>query len=118
MQILNSLRNNIRTLPSLIKIDKFIYLCILLYIMAEIKVNIAFRNTHEHKDTLNRSDHVFDRMKMRGITKENIKEAVQKGAKHMREDKSIVAEFRWFKVIYREFQVDNIRKIYPITVID
>ncbi|HLC72758.1 MAG TPA: hypothetical protein VJH37_04190 [Candidatus Nanoarchaeia archaeon] len=86
--------------------------------MAEIKVNIAFRNISRHKDTFNRSDHVFDRMKMRGITKDNIKEAVQKGAKRIREDKSIIAEFRWFKVIYREFQVDNIRKIYPITVID
>ena len=86
--------------------------------MAEIKVNIAFRNTQQHKDTLKRSDHIFDRMKIRGITKDNIKEAVQKGAKRIRDDKSIVAEFRWFKVIYREFRINNIRKIYPITVID
>ena len=86
--------------------------------MAEIKVNIAFRNMHHYKDTFKRSDHVFDRMKARGITKDNIKEAVQKGAKRIREDRSIVAEFRWFTVIYREFQIDNIRKIYPITVID
>ena len=86
--------------------------------MAEIKVDIAFRNMQQHKDTLKRSDHIFDRMKMRGITKGNIKEAVQKGAKRIREDRSIIAEFRWFKVIYREFSVGNIRKIYPITVID
>ena len=81
-------------------------------------MNVAFRNAQQHKDTLKRSDHVFDRMKIRGITKDNIKEAVQKGAKRRREDQSIIAEFRWFKVIYREFQVGNIRKIYPITVID
>jgi len=86
--------------------------------MADIQINIAFKNVQHHKDTQKRSDHVFDRMKMRGITKDNIKEAVQKGAKRLREDRSIIAEFRWFKVIYREFQVNNIRKIYPITVID
>lgn len=86
--------------------------------MAEIKVNITFRNIQQHKDTFKRSDHVFDRMKMRGITKDNIKEAVRKGAKRIRDDGSIVTEFRWFSVIYREFLVDNIRKIYPITVID
>lgn len=86
--------------------------------MAEIKVNIAFRNIRQHYDTYKRSDHIFERMKIRGITKDNIKEAVQKGAKRIREDNSIVAEFRWFKVIYREFQIENIRKVYPITVID
>jgi len=86
--------------------------------MAEIRVDIAFRNIHQRKDTLKRSDHIFDRMKIRGITKDNIKEAVQKGAKRIRDDKSIIAEFRWFKVVYREFRVNDIRKIYPITVID
>ncbi|HLD15932.1 MAG TPA: hypothetical protein VJB94_05140 [Candidatus Nanoarchaeia archaeon] len=86
--------------------------------MAEIRVNIAFRNIKYHKDAIKRSDHIFDRMMVRGITKDNIKEAVQKGAKRIREDKSIVAEFRWFKVIYREFRVNDTRKVYPITVID
>lgn len=57
-------------------------------------------------------------MRLRGITKDNIKEAVQKGAKTLRKDNSIVAEFRWFRVIYREFKLNEIRKIYPITVID
>jgi hypothetical protein len=57
-------------------------------------------------------------MRLRGITTENIKEAVQKGPKKIRADNSIVAEFRWFKVIYREFRVGEIRKIYPITVMD
>ncbi|HLC56579.1 MAG TPA: hypothetical protein VJJ23_05060 [Candidatus Nanoarchaeia archaeon] len=86
--------------------------------MPEIKVNIAFRNIKQHKDIEKRSEHVFERMKLRGISVENIKEAVQKGAKTIRKDNSIVAEFRWFKVIYREFRMDDIRKIYPITVID
>ena len=86
--------------------------------MVEIRINIAFRNVKQHRDSERRSDHVFDRMKIRGITKDNIKEAVQKGAKKIRQDQSIVAEFRWFKVIYREFRFNNIRKIYPITVLD
>ena len=85
--------------------------------MLEIKVNVAFRNVKTHQDSLARSEHVFDRMRLRGISKENIKEAVQKGAKQIREDKSILSEFRWFKVVYREFQINEIRKIYPITVL-
>ena len=86
--------------------------------MAEIRVNIAFKNAHFFHDSQKRADHVFERMRLRGITLENIKEAVQKGAKRLREDRSIVAEFRWFKVIYREVIFHDIRKIYPITVID
>ncbi len=86
--------------------------------MPEIVVDIAFRNIRKHEDSENRSEHVFERMRSRGITKDNIKEAVQKGAKIIRSDNSIVAEFRWFKVIYREFRLGDIRKIYPITVIE
>lgn len=59
-----------------------------------------------------------DIIKKASITKDNIREAIQKGAKRIREDESIIAEFRWFKVIYREFLVGDTRKIYPITVID
>ena len=85
--------------------------------MTEIKVNIAFRNVKFHQDSAVRAEHVFDRMCLRGISKEYIKEAVQKGAKQIREDKSIIAEFRWFKVVYREYHVNEVRKIYPITVL-
>ncbi len=86
--------------------------------MAEIKVNISFRNLKQHKDSEKRADHIIERMALRGISTENIKEAVQKGPKTIREDKSIIAEFKWFKVIYREYKLEDIRKIYPITVID
>ena len=85
--------------------------------MAEIKVNIIYKDIQHHKDSEKREEHLIDRMALRGISVENIKEAVQKGPKTIREDKSIVAEFGWFKVIYREFRVNEIRKIYPITVI-
>ena len=86
--------------------------------VTEIRVNIALRSIRDHKDSERRADHILERMRLRGITKDNIKEAVQKGAKRIRADKSIVADFRWFMVIYREFRVKDIRKIYPITVMD
>ena len=86
--------------------------------MTEIKINISFRNAFSYKDSGKRAEHVFERMKLRGITVDDIKEAVQKGAKRIREDNSVVAEFRWFRVIYRELRFEDVRKIYPITVID
>lgn len=85
--------------------------------MTEIRINVAFKNIHQ-TDSEKRAEHIFDRMRLRGITKENIKEAIQKGAKRIRSDKSIVANYRWFQVIYREFRLGGIRKIYPITVMD
>lgn len=84
----------------------------------EIKLNIAFRNVNQYRDSEKRSDHIFDRMQLRGIGKEQIKEAIQKGAKKIRKDQSIIAEYRWFKVVYREFVIENIKKIYPITVME
>ena len=84
----------------------------------DIKLNIAFRNLKVYNDSERREQHIFDRMQLRGIGKEQMKEAIQKGAKIRREDGSLIAEFRWFKVIYREFVVDNLRKVYPITVIE
>ena len=86
--------------------------------MNDIRLNISFRNTKNWKDSGKRSDHILDRMQLRGISHENIIDAVKKGAKNMREDGSITVEFRWFKVVYREFRIKEIRKIYPITVIE
>ena len=90
--------------------------------MSEIKVDIKFsqiplKNIEEWEDSRKRSEHVFDRMKLRGIGVEQIREAIQRGAKILRKDNSIIAEYRYFKVIYREFRLGKIRKIYPITVI-
>ncbi len=84
--------------------------------MISTKVNVSFRNIKKWSDSKKRAEHVFDRMISRGIGIEQIKEAIKKGAKRLRKDGSIVTEFRWFKVIYREFKVNEIRKIYPITV--
>ena len=84
----------------------------------DIVINVNFKNIQYFKDSERRSEHIFDRMMKRGIFTQQIEEAVRKGPKKLREDSSIVTEFRWFKVVYREFIMKNIKKIYPITVID
>jgi len=84
----------------------------------EIKINVAFRSLTKWRDSMKRTEHIFDRMKLRGIGIEQIRDAVKKGPKKIRKDGSIIAEYRWFKVIYREFQFKEIRKIYPITVME
>ncbi len=84
----------------------------------EIKINTYFKKIDGWKDTTRRSEHILDRMKLRGIGINQIKEAVQKGAKKLRKDGSIISKFRWFIVIYREFKINDIKKIYPITVME
>ncbi len=84
----------------------------------EIKINTGFRNAKGWKDSEKRSEHVLDRMVLRGIGGSNIRDAVTKGGKTIRKDGSIVARYRWFKVVYREFRVKDSRKIYPITVME
>ena len=84
----------------------------------DIRIDVAFRNIREREDPGKRSEHIFDRMLLRGIGKEQIKDAVKKGAKNIRKDGSIIAGYKWFKVVYREFRFKNMRKIYPITVME
>lgn len=86
--------------------------------MPEIKVDVKFsqKPIKSWKETEKRAEHVFDRMKLRGVGVDEIKEAVQSGAKKLEADGRISAVYRWYKVIYREFRLNGIRKIYPITV--
>ena len=84
----------------------------------EIRLNVAFRNVREWQDSGKRSEHVLNRMASRGIGKSQIEDAVKRGAKTIRADGSIIAEFRWFRVAYRELRMGKIRKIYPITVME
>lgn len=88
--------------------------------MDKIKVDIEYEkvSAKEWSDSEKRADHISDRMELRGISTENIKEAVNKGSKKIRADGSIVSEFRWYKVAYRQFNVKDIKKIYPITVME
>ncbi len=91
----------------------------LLYKMREVRINIAYKKLPSEKwdDSEKRSFHIIDRMQLRGIGINNIKDAVSYGAKKLREDGSIVAEYRWYKVVYREFNLDQFKKIYPITLL-
>lgn len=84
----------------------------------EIEVNVKYKSIKKWKDSIKRVRHIVDRMQLRGIFEEQIEEAVQKGAKRLRRDGSIIAEYRWFRVIYRQFQLEDVIKIYPITVIE
>ena len=84
----------------------------------ETVINVDFKNINAWKDSIRRVKHIKDRMKLRGIFVLQIKEAVQKGAKKLRTDGSLIAEYRWFRVIYRQFQLDDVKKIYPITVME
>ena len=99
------------------KIDTFIYFYTIVCTM-EIKVNVSFRNLKKWSDSEKRAEHVFDRMRSRGIGVDNVMAAVRKGAKRIRKDGSVMAEYRWFGVAYREFVIGKIRKVYPITVIE
>ena len=94
-------------------IDKFISVCS----MSRIKINIAFRNIRIHADSEKRAVHIFERMRLRGITIQNIRDAIQKGPKMIKPDQTIIASYRWYAVVYREFYLGRIRKIYPITVL-
>ena len=84
----------------------------------EIEVNVKYKSIKKWEDSIKRVEHIVDRMQLRGMFESQIEEAVQKGAKRLREDGSLIAEYRWFKVIYRQFQLENVRKIYPITVME
>ena len=84
----------------------------------EIEVNVKYKSIKKWEDSIKRVEHIVDRMQLRGIFESQIEEAVQKGAKRLREDGSLIAEYRWFKVIYRQFKLENVRKIYPITVME
>lgn len=86
--------------------------------MQTLRVNIECRSIQKKwEDTEERAEHVVDRMQLRGIGINQIKDAVAYGAKKIRSDGSIVATYRWYRVVYREFIRPNFKKIYPITVL-
>lgn len=86
----------------------------------DIYINIRFakKPTEHWHETEKRAKHLFDRMQQRGITVGQIRKAIQKGIKTLTNNGTIMAEYRWHKVIYREFIIGKQKKIYPITVIE
>lgn len=87
--------------------------------MQNIRVNIEYRRAPSSRweDSERRAEHAVDRLQQRGVGIHNIKEAVQYGAKTIRADGSIIAKYRWYSVVYREFILPEFKKIYPITVL-
>ena len=85
--------------------------------MGTININIAFRNIRMHADSEKRAVRIFERMRLQGITIQNVRDAIQKGPKMIKPDQTIIAYYRWYAVVYREFYLGRIRKIYPITAL-
>lgn len=75
----------------------------------ELKIN------WDHK----RCRHAIERMWLRGISRKEIREAINKGQKHLqKKTKLIEAMYRFYSIVYDEiiYKKNKIRKIYPITV--
>jgi len=66
-----------------------------------------------------RCKHTIERMWLRGVSVEEVKEAIIKGKKSKQIETGLIEAFyRFFSVVYDEVTIKNqkIRKIYPITV--
>ena len=66
-----------------------------------------------------RCKHAIERMWLRGISMDEVKDAILKGKKVKQKDTRLVETFyRFFSVVYDEqiFKEKKIRKVYPITV--
>ena len=66
-----------------------------------------------------RCKHAIERMWLRGISMDEVKDAILKGKKVKQKDTRLVETFyRFFSVVYNEqiFKEKKIRKVYPITV--
>lgn len=75
----------------------------------EIKIN------WDHK----RCKHAIERMWLRGVSVEEVKEAIIKGKKSNQIETGLIEAFYgFFSVVYDEVLLKNqkIRKIYPVTV--
>lgn len=71
------------------------------------------------RETDRRKERLFDWIVQRGISIEHINDAIQNGIKALNEDGTITVENRWYKVIYRQFILnDKDKAIYPIEVIE
>lgn len=86
--------------------------------MQNLRVNTEYKSIQKKWiDSERRAEHAVDRMQLRGVGINQIKDAVAFGAKQIRPDGSIIATYRWYKVVYREFTLSELKKIYPITVL-
>ncbi len=66
-----------------------------------------------------RVKHAIERMWLRGISRKEIINAIQKGQKRKQKDTGLIEAFHsYFSVVYDEYFFENqkIHKIYPVTV--
>ena len=66
-----------------------------------------------------RCKHAIERMWLRGISNEEVKEAILMGQKHaQKKTKLIESLFRFYSVVYQEHinKDSDLRKVYPVTV--
>ena len=66
-----------------------------------------------------RCKHAIERMWLRGVSVEEVKDAIIKGQKSNQVETGLIEVFyRFFSVVYDEVLLknENIRKIYPVTV--
>lgn len=59
------------------------------------------------------SKHARIQMITRGISEQEVREAIQSGTKHLQNEEKIVSEYRYFAVVYKIIDKD---KHYIITV--
>ena len=66
---------------------------------------------------LKRSKHAIERMILRGISQQEIKDAILKGKKKKKDNGVIEAFIRYYSILYEEkvYKKQNVRKIFPIT---
>ena len=66
---------------------------------------------------LKRSKHAIERMILRGISQQEIKDAILKGTKKKKNNGVIEAFIRFYSIVYEEkvYKKQNLRKIFPIT---
>ncbi len=66
-----------------------------------------------------RCKHAIERMWLRGVSMDEVKDAIIKGKKSRQADTGLVEAFySFFSVVYDEYVLKNneMRKIYPVTV--
>jgi hypothetical protein len=66
---------------------------------------------------LQRSKHAIERMILRGISQNEVIDAIIKGKKKKAKDGTIEAFIRYYSIVYEEqiYKKQKIRKIFPIT---
>jgi hypothetical protein len=67
----------------------------------------------EHK----RVKHAIERMWLRGISAEDVEDAITRGKKVFQKKTGLVEAFyKFFSIVYDEKIYDNFRKVFPVTV--